>query len=252
MPATRNNKTGKTKAARGRRPTQAAQTEEASPHYEKLRTILEQAIIKGEYPPGTRLEEQELARRFNVSRTPVRETLRLLASSGLVEMRARQGAIVATLTIPKLIEMFQVMAELEGLCARLAARRASPQKLKALEESHEACAKTVADNDPDAFLDANRVFHETLYAASSNQYLEDMTKALRNRVAPYRRYVTYYPGRMAASIPEHALVLDAIRRGDGEAAHRAMREHVNLLGDSFADFISAIPVANSAGVKRSA
>jgi DNA-binding GntR family transcriptional regulator len=221
------------------------------PHYEKLRSILEQAIIKGEYPPGTRLEEQELARRFNVSRTPVRETLRLLASSGLVEMRARQGAVVATLTIPKLIEMFQVMAELEGLCARLAARRVSPEKLAALDDSHAACARTVAENDPAGFLEANRIFHETLYSASSNQYLEEMTKALRNRVAPYRRYVTYYPGRMAASIPEHAAVLDAIRRGDGDAAHRAMREHVNLLGDGFADFISAIPAAD-AGAKRSA
>ena len=75
--------------------------ERTDPRYEELRKIIEQAIIKGEFPPGTRLEEQELADRYKVSRTPVRETLRLLASTGLVEMRARQGAIVATLTIPK-------------------------------------------------------------------------------------------------------------------------------------------------------
>jgi DNA-binding GntR family transcriptional regulator len=239
MPGSRVGKTTKTSGPP--RVKAAATKRDAHPRYETLRTILEQAIIKGEYPPGTRLEEQELAERFNVSRTPVRETLRLLASSGLVEMRARQGAIVATLTIPKLIEMFQVMAELEGLCARLAARRASPQKLKELEESHAVCIKTVADNDPDAFLEANRVFHEALYAASCNQYLEEMTRALRNRVAPYRRYVTYYPGRMASSIPEHEAVLDAVRRSDGEAAHRAMR-----------DFISAIPIDAAAGLKRTA
>jgi DNA-binding GntR family transcriptional regulator len=242
---------GRPRQARPRAPADTDAKRGSHPHYEKLRSILEQAIIKGEYPPGTRLKEQELAKRFNVSRTPVREMLRLLASSGLVDMRARQRAIVATLTIPKLIEMFQVMAELEGLCARLAARRVSPQKLAALDESQAVCARMVAESDPAGFLEANRAFHETLYSASGNQYLEEMTKALRNRVAPYRRYVTYYPGRMAASIPEHAAVLDAIRRGDGETAHRAMREHVNLLGDGFADFISAIPVTEAVA-KRSA
>lgn len=214
----------------------------AHPRYEELRALLEEAIIKGELPPGTRLEEQELAARYKVSRTPVRETLRLLASSGLVEMRARQGAVVATLTIPKLSEMFQVMAELEGMCARLAARRASPERLAQMAESHRACVAAVKANEPEGFYDANRLFHEAIYAASSNQFLEEMTRSLRNRVSPYRRYVTYQPGRMVDSIPEHEQVLDAIRKGDGETADRLMRDHVNILGDRFADFISSMPL----------
>jgi DNA-binding GntR family transcriptional regulator len=212
-----------------------------SPRYEELRNILEQAIIKGELPPGTRLEEQELARRYGMSRTPVRETLRLLASSGLVEMRLRQGAVVATLTIPRLIQMFQVMAELEGLCARLAARRVAPQAVKQMEESHRACADALAANDPETFYEANRVFHEAIYSASNNPFLEEQTRALRNRVAPYRRYVTYQPGRMIETVREHEAVLNAIRSGDAETAGRLMRDHVNLLDDSFADFISSIP-----------
>jgi DNA-binding GntR family transcriptional regulator len=222
-----------------------------SPRYEELRSILEQAIIKGELAPGTRLEEQELARRYGVSRTPVRETLRLLASTGLVEMRLRQGAVVATLTIPRLIQMFQVMAELEALCARLAARRIAPQTLRQMEESHRACAEALAANDAETFYEANRVFHEAVYAASSNPFLEEQTRALRNRVAPYRRYVTYQPGRMIESVREHEAVLAAIRSGDGETAGRLMRDHVNLLGDSFADFISSIPVdSEPAGRKQ--
>jgi DNA-binding GntR family transcriptional regulator len=218
------------------------QRKRANPRYEELRALLEEAIIKGELPPGTRLEEQELAERYRVSRTPVRETLRLLASSGLVEMRARQGAVVATLTIPKLIEMFQVMADLEGLCARLAARRVSPDRLKQMMESHRACVAAVKANDPEGFYEANRIFHEAIYAASGNQFLDDTTRALRNRVAPYRRYVTYQPGRMADSITEHEQVLDAIRKGEGDMADRLMRDHVNILGDRFADFISSIPL----------
>jgi DNA-binding GntR family transcriptional regulator len=221
-----------------------------NPRYEELRVILEQAIMSGELAPGTRLEEQELAERYNVSRTPVRETLRLLASSGLVEMRARQGAVVATLTVPKLLEMFQVMAELEGLCARLAARRISPPYRERLAASHERCAQAALANDAEGFLDANRAFHEAIYAASNNPFLEEMTRSLRNRVAPYRRHVTYQPGRMADSIREHRAVLDAIDGRDAEGAHRVMRDHVNLLGDSFADFISSIPFGAETGARK--
>jgi DNA-binding GntR family transcriptional regulator len=222
------------------------------PRSEELRTLIEEAIISGEFPPGARLEEQELAQRYNVSRTPIRETLRLLASSGLVEMRPRQGAVVATLTIPKLIEMFQVMAELEGLCARNVSRRVSPGRLEELDEAHRSCIDAVEKSDPASFYEANRVFHELIYTASNNQFLEDTMISLRNRVAPYRRYVTYQPGRMIASVHEHERVLEAIRRGDGDGAHLAMRDHVNLLGDNFADFVSSFPFQQETRRKRSA
>jgi DNA-binding GntR family transcriptional regulator len=228
----------------------AARKPVPSPRYEELRNLLEQAIIKGELSPGTRLEEAELARRYGVSRTPIRETLRLLAASGLVEMRLRQGAVVATLTIPKLIQMFEVMADLEGLCARLATRRVTPRLLTQLDESHRACADTLARNDPEGFYEANRVFHEAIYAASHNPFLEETTRALRNRVAPYRRYVTYQPGRMMESVREHAAVVEAIRTGDGDGADRLMRDHVNLLGNNFADFITSIPAEPDSDRRR--
>ena len=216
-----------------------------------LRAALEDAIIRGDYPPGARLEEQELATRYNVSRTPVRETLRLLASTGLVEMRARQGAVVASLPIPKLIEMFQVMAEMEGLCARLAGRRCPPARLRQIEDASHACAEAVGANDPEAFYAADQVFHERIYAASSNQFLDETVRALRNRISPYRRYVTYQPGRMLESVREHEAVLDAIRQGNGEEAHRLMRDHVNLLGDRFADFVSCLPFGmQQSGIKQ--
>lgn len=205
--------------------------------------MLEEDILAGRLMPGQRLDEQELAARFEVSRTPVREALLQLASSGLVEMRARQGAVVAELTIPRLVEMFQVMAELEGLCARLAVRRMSPSQLDRVESSQEEMRRFSEQREPFEFYEANKRFHEAVYEASQNAFLWEQTQAIRGRVAPYRRYVTLQPGRMQESIVEHDVVIQAIRDGDEAAAHDAMRDHVLLLSTNFSDFIAALPAA---------
>lgn len=209
---------------------------------EQLLQCLEEEIIQGKLAPGARLDEQVLAERFKVSRTPVREALRHLTSAGLVEMRRHQGAIVKSLTIPELIEMFQVVAELEGLCARLAARRMIDAERKQLHKAHRECARQVERGDHEKFFKANNVFHEIISAGGHNKFLERQARDLRNRVNPHRRYITYQPGRMAASVVEHETVLDAIVGGDGETAHRLMREHVNILGEAAADFIASLAV----------
>ena len=167
---------------------------------EHLRHCLEEEILQGKLLPGSRLDESGLAERFHVSRTPVREALKFLASSGLVAVRPHQGAVVTRLTIKQLIDMFQVMAELEGLCARLAARRLTPTQRRALQSAHRACKEVARREDPDAFYAQNNVFHQMIYAASGNQYLEEETRKLRNRLGPYRRYITFQPGRIAESL----------------------------------------------------
>ncbi|RJF69507.1 GntR family transcriptional regulator [Rhodopseudomonas palustris] len=208
---------------------------------ETLRRSLEEMIMSGALKPGDRLDETELATRFEVSRTPVREALKSLLATGLVEMSGRQGLTVAAISIGTLLEMFQLMAELEGLHAKLAARRASLPQRERMIAAHEQLKKTLERGDPQLFYDVNREFHEAIYEASQSEFLADQTRALRRRVAPYRRYVTYQPGRMAATITEHQRILDAIMSADGEAAQRAARDHVNLLGDNLADFIASLP-----------
>lgn len=208
---------------------------------EALRRALEAAILGGMLAPGDRLDESELAERHKVSRTPVREALRHLASSGLVDMRSRHGAVVAVLTVPRMIEMFQVMAELEGLCARLAARRLAKAQGRVLEAIHRRLIAAGKRKDIMGFYEVNREFHEAVYDAAQNGFLAEQTRALRNRVAPYRRHVTFLPGRIAATIAEHAAVMQAIQAGEDDTAHRAMRDHVNLLGDDLRDFIAALP-----------
>ncbi|MCC7017380.1 MAG: GntR family transcriptional regulator [Rhodospirillales bacterium] len=204
---------------------------------ESLLKNLEADILRGTYAPGDRLDEQQLARRFKVSRTPVREALRHLASAGLIEMRRHQGAIVKQLTIAELIEMFQVMAELEGLCARLAARRIGAKERVRLRRFHDLCKECLGRSDHEKFFEANNDFHEVIFQASRNSFLIEQAAALRKRLNPYRRYITYQPGRMIRSVNEHDLVVRAIEGGDSEAAHRLMRDHINMLGEDASDFI---------------
>lgn len=208
---------------------------------EHVQQILEQEILSGALLPGARLDEVELAARLNVSRTPVREALRHLAAAGLIEIRSRQPALVVRLSARKLIEMFQVMAELEGLCASLAARRISPTQLTELHALQAELAALASTERVDEFYEVNRRFHEIIYEASQNEFLAEQTRALRNRVGAYRRLVTQRPRRRLDTITEHEAVLRHIASGDAEGADRAMQGHVNLLGEKLLDFIAIFP-----------
>jgi DNA-binding GntR family transcriptional regulator len=198
---------------------------------------LEAEIAEGRIEPGARLDEQEVAARFGVSRTPVREAFRLLAADDLVELRGRQGAAVRVIGVHTLIEMFQVMGELEGLCARLAARRLSPAQRAGIEAIH-ARLIDAASGDVDLFYDVNQAFHEAIYEASCNAFLADQTRRLRNRVAAYRRRVTRMPARIVDTLREHEAVMEAMFAHDADRAHAAMRAHLTLLGDNLLDFIA--------------
>jgi DNA-binding GntR family transcriptional regulator len=208
---------------------------------EHIQQLLETEIFSGLLAPGARLDEVELATRFNVSRTPVREALRHLASAGLIEIRNRQPALVSALSTSRLIEMFQVMAELEGLCARNAARRIGPAQIAELSRVQEELTALGATDDVEQFYEVNRRFHEIIYEASQNEFLAEQTRALRNRIGAYRRLVTQRPSRRRATLTEHDAVLRAIITGDEEGAAQAMREHVNLLGEKLIDFIALFP-----------
>ena len=208
-----------------------------------LRAELEAMIVGGALPPGARVDEADLAVRFKVSRTPVREALKALIATGLLETRPRQGVTVAAVSIPVLLEMFEMMAALEGLCAKLAARRADRDAKAALRAIHARLEAALGTEAPDLFYDINQEFHDLLYEASHTQFIAPQTRTLRKRVAAYRKHVTYQPGRMAATIVEHERILQAIEAGDAEAAYRAASEHVTLLGDDMADFIAALPPA---------
>ena len=207
---------------------------------DRIRRRLAEDIISGALKPGRHLEEQAIAKTFKVSRTPVREALRQLAASGLVEWRPHQGAIVATITIAEMVEMFEVMAEVEGFCGRLAARRMTPDERKDLIVRHKRCRPYVEADDREGYHALNKPFHEAIYAGSHNNYLKEHARSLYDRLAPYRAYQLNRPGQLRRSYEEHQAIVDALAAGNGDEAQRLLRDHVTLDSDLFADLIASL------------
>lgn len=207
---------------------------------ETLREAIEEEVATGKLLPGTHLDEIELAERFGVSRTPIREALSLLAGEGLIEIRPRRGAVVASVSPQRLLEMFEVMAELEAMCARLAARRAREVDLQRLEQAHQECRDAAGKRDPDAYFYANEHFHLALYNASQNAFLGEQAHALQRRLRPYRRLQLRVRNRLQRSLDEHQGILDAVREGNEQRAMEATRGHVVVQGERFADLLSSI------------
>jgi DNA-binding GntR family transcriptional regulator len=209
-----------------------------------IRESLENAIACGEFVPGSRLDETGLATRFGVSRTPVREALQQLAAAGLVEVRPRRGAVVATASPGRLYEMFEVMAELEAMCARLSARRITPEGLARLQAAQADCATHRAD--PDTYYDANERFHQAIYALSGNAFLAEEATALQKRLRPYRRLQLRVRNRVSTSYAEHESIVAALAAGEADRAASAMRDHVRVQGERFSDLIASLARLNAA------
>lgn len=205
-----------------------------------LRDAIAQEIATGEIAPGERLDEVALSRRFGVSRTPIREALMQLGTMGLVEMQPHRGAFVRKVGIAELVEMIEVMAELEGMCARLAARRMSSEEIDVLERIHLDCAAAAESGDPDAYYYENERFHRALYAGCHNNFLMEEAVRLHERTKVYRRLQLRVRGRIENSFSEHAAVVETIRAGDPRAAERAAREHVLIQGERFNDFVASL------------
>ena len=216
------------------------QTHKRVTRTEVLCEKIEAMILDGFLSPGDRLEEVELAKKFGVSRTPVREAIRSLAAIGLVESSGRQGAIVAQISISMLIEMFDLMAVLEGMCAQLAARRATKDERSQMHNTHKSLEKMFENGDHQGFYKVNLDFHDQIYAAGHTQFLADHALRLRVRLSPYRMRVTYHPGRMKATLSEHMAILKAVDNGDSDLAMDAARSHMRLLGSELEDFIASL------------
>lgn len=211
---------------------------------DRLRESIEEDIATGALLPGAPLDESELTARFQVSRTPVREALLQLAAAGMVEMRPRHGAVVARISLDRLVEMFEVMAELEAMCARLAARRMSAEQIDALRAAHLACQEAHDAGDTDGYYHLNERFHCLIYEAGHNTYLRDQATALHKLLRPYRRLQLRVKGRMNESFDEHQAIVDALARGEGDAAAAALRGHIIVQGERFGDLIAALAQAS--------
>ena len=207
---------------------------------EILVSEIEKLIVNGSMVPGQRLDEMVLAKKYGVSRTPVREAIRALIAIGLVQNTGKQGSQVAKLSISMLIEMFELMAVLEGMCAQLAARRATKNELFEMKKTHQLLEKTFEKGNHKEFYNVNLQFHDQLYNASHTQYLAEETLRLRRRLSPYRMRVTFQPGRMNSTLEEHNKILIAIKKGESELAKNEAISHLRLIGNDLEDFIASV------------
>ncbi|MCI4663764.1 MAG: GntR family transcriptional regulator [Neomegalonema sp.] len=190
-------------------------------------TALLDAIDHGEFPPGSRLIETELAERFQVSRTPIREALNRLESIGVATRDGRRGVTVAMLDHDQLGELYDLREVLEGFAARLAARRASPPEIAVLRELVTTDAELAANDAPTQELAlANKRFHRLLHQASHNRYLLDMLDRMRRSLALLSGTSLAAPGRSVDSVDEHDAIVSAIEARDEASAEAAARRHI--------------------------
>ncbi|MDB4600035.1 GntR family transcriptional regulator [Alphaproteobacteria bacterium] len=205
----------------------------------KIRDSLEQRIVEGELGNGKRLDETELSGFYGVSRTPVREALQRLAESGLAEHLPRRGTFVRSPSLSQLVEMFEVMAELECMAIRLAARRATSNDIDALEKDNETCRAAVAANDTKKYYEINARLHGRIYQMSGNSFLANEARRLHDRLRPFRRLQLRVRGRMEESMAEHDIILAALRDGDAGRAMETMKKHITIVGVRFNDLVSS-------------
>ena len=206
---------------------------EGTTRAERLADAIAASVLSGEFRPGLRLDEKMLAKRYAVSRTPVREALRQLASTGLIDIKPRRGATVVRATSAQLETMFGAMAEIEATCARLSAISMTPLERRRLASFHESMIEFVRRNDGDGFAAANLTLHTQIYLGAHNAIVADFAIGLRRRLAPFRRAQFQTQGRLPRSHDEHKKVVNAILKGDAAAAHTAMFHHMSLVEESF-------------------
>ncbi|CAN3126663.1 GntR family transcriptional regulator [Mycobacterium sp. smrl_JER01] len=207
------------------------------PESQRVRDALENAVVDGHYRPGQRLDPAQLEKEFGCSRTPIREALQALERSGLVQIRPKQGTYVTEMSISEVSERFEVMAELEGMAARLSSGRIDREALAELELALQECEQHAISGDADAYYYANARFHGIVYDSCGNEYLRQQAHALKRVLQPYRRLQLRVPDRMRRSLAEHRAIADAIADGDAGTAENAARDHVLVQVKEFGHLI---------------
>jgi DNA-binding GntR family transcriptional regulator len=207
---------------------------------DKLIEQLKQEIFSGMLKPGDQLGEADLAARFNVSRTPIREAVRSLVDNGLLETRSRKGAIVRMLNAKELNDLFEVAAELEGMACRLASERLTLTDKKMIKASLDLCCAAAQAEDIPGYAEANLSFHAAIHIASGNEWLTDQLNQIQARINVYRSMPYEIVGRLEKSLAEHQTISEAIFAKDSLLANSLMRDHMMLQGARLPSLLRAL------------
>ena len=192
--------------------------------YEQVAERLRARILAHTLPPGSWIDEQALATEYGISRTPLRDALKVLASEGLVTMKLRRGAYVTEVSERDLSEVFHLLALLESDAAAAVATQASAAELAELESLHQALETTVDDRD--AFFRANEQFHIRLLQIAGNRWCLQLVNDLRRVMKLNRHHSLFKQGRLEASLVEHRLIMAALKARDAARVKRLMQQHM--------------------------
>ena len=207
---------------------------------DKLISDIRKEVSSGILKPGDQLEVTALAERFGVSRTPIREAIRTLVESGVLETRPRKGSFVRVLSAKQLLDLFQVAAELEGMACRLAALSLTKENVEAIERGLAKCTQAAEVQNNAEYAMANLDFHTAIHNASGNDWLIEQLRQLQINLNSYRTMPYEIRGRLNKSIDEHKIICDAILSGDGEHACNLMRDHMMLQGKRLPSIIATL------------
>ncbi len=192
--------------------------------YERVAVRLRERIVSHTLAPGSWIDEQTLAAEFGISRTPLREALKVLAAEGLVTMKLRRGAYVTEVSERDLVEVYHLLALLESDAAAIVAQEASDAQIAELAELHAVLEATVDDRD--AFFAANERFHMHLLEIAGNRWRNQTVADLRKVMKLYRHHSLFKQGRLQASLAEHRCIMEALRARDAQHAQQLMRTHI--------------------------
>ncbi len=193
------------------------------PLYEEVAELLRQRIFNRELAPGNWIDELRLAKEYGISRTPLREALKVLAAEGLVTMKVRRGAYVTEVNEKDLTDVYHLLGLLEADAAGVVAAQATPAQLKELQSLHNDLEKAVKNRE--RFFEINEAFHMHLLAVANNRWRDQMVADLRKVMKLNRHNSLLKSGRMEESLTEHRAIMQALAARDAHAAAQRMREH---------------------------
>lgn len=196
------------------------------PLYEDVADRLREQIFAKQLAPGSWLDEQTLADQLGISRTPMREAIKVLASEGLVTIKMRRGAYVTEIARDDLEQIFTILSLLEGEAAKQAALKASEEELNQLDYWHHRLEKAAADRDIEQFFEINGKFHELIQQIAGNRWMNGVIADLRKVLKLHRRNSLTSTGRLQNSLIEHREILKALLKRDQAGAEMAMRKHM--------------------------
>ena len=213
--------------------------------FEEVAALLRDRIFSHELAPGTWIDEKVLAKQYGISRTPMREALKVLAGEGLVILKPRHGCQVVQVSGRDIKEIFPVMALLEGQCAYEAMAKITLQDIQRLDALHEKIRIYTAQNDRRGWLEADHEFHSILYEISGNRWLVQLIQDMRKVIRLIRYHFLLLDGRLGESLEEHRHIMLAIYARDPATAKECVSHHLLRCGDALSTLYPASPAEKS-------